>query len=1058
MKKFMKKVLSIIICICMIIPTTIPLAITTQAANTGTVVINGAIHFGITSIPYVGKGLDGMFGPMINKAFGIPTTGSISKQIGEISKQINELSVKIDNNHQELLNQVYKNELNDYYRCITRIQSQTKLYYDQLQAIEKDFESQNDNDDVYLEAIKIATISDSIYGTFSDYLIDLNDAYQYLSGEANGMDDGLLTLIYKAYCNDAVLGGEAGYLAYKNVSDIVNCIQKAYFIASMVEYASCYVGENYSVYKNLNAKDTKGDFENYAKFKTNLSNVKGSLNRLNKDYGALFGGSLEDLNNNYYCKEAEIDSVITGGIVGSYNSYLENVRYFYIDGVNYATKPAKVDYLPLENEVKFISATDYGYKNETISKNDAWYNSVRKIGDGYSQAVNVSIKKGLNSDKLNKLINHISNSELFGTNDSNTLTIQQALENYGFSFKDCDKFIEGKDASKIKKLFCTKAESTGSNETYNVNYSEHTDQTAQADVYGADLNATIVSQKGNLSKKYNLYEYSYHGEKAVYKTSGYDDIIAINFQTYKNIDNEKQFESFITDIANGNNYAGVKIILNDDLNLSKYDYNLMWQDSNYKKEFCGTFDGNNHTIKNFSFINSPEHRVALFRTTGEGAVIKNLNFENVNISGIANKNGYAAVIGYANGNTTIDNVTIKSGNITGYKYVAGMIGESNRGKKMTITNCTNNATITSTDTDAAGMIANSGEIYISNCINNGAVTANKGAAGGISGYLGNRDKDPYFYVENCKNTASITGDDCTAGICANLESDKGDTKIIGNENTGAIKNISKRSAGGIVGRTYAGGLFKDNKNSGNVENIVTSNGEAGGILGYNQDDYIKIENNSNSGNITAVTSTGGIAGWLGDRDHDKQCDIIGNSNSGKIKSSSSDAGGIIGAISTDNKNHQVSNNSNTGYISAERQAGGIVGYMAGGGMFESNKNRSDVFSNSQNAGGIVGSIQDDLCEFKKSDVDAKAVVGNPRMIVDYKYLVKAKNTDMHAGKICGWDGKRKSNISSDTLSSSIFGEGSTVIIVSMVAVLVAAGVVIIIVYKKRKQNANLAAE
>lgn len=1055
MKKFMKKVISIIICVCMIIPTTIPATITAEAGTTETV-LNGAIHFGIGQIPYVGKALDGMFGPLITKSLGIPSLGSLSKQLKEISAKIDKLSIQIDENHNELLAQLYKDKINNYNNLITSVKAQTSRYYMQLSEIEKDFDpNSKDSNDKYLEAISIAEVSDGILSDFSTYLNNLNELYYYITGTGTGMREGLLVMIYKANCSDAALAGEAGIMANDSIEDIVACIQNAYYIASLVLYSGIYVADNPTAYESLAKDDPNGNFSNYKMFEKNKKSFAGSLNLLNKNYGDMFGCVSEGENENYYCDEVKIDSEITDGVIGDYNKMLKQVWFYYINKTDFSVSPAVVEYIPLDTQLMFNSALPNGYENKR--EKDYYEKERNKIEqtNSYKNVTNKYLNSTLTNAQIKKIITHFSNNEYLGTAEDD-ITLEDALKNYGFDFANIDKYAKDNNLpSDAKKIILTKFDvCTDIRKVHVYNF-------------GPDLGESANLASANFEKKNLLYNTHYEygrnvmGQRTsdlVYESGGYSDIVNFYFQKVTPINSLSDFKKFEKSIADGTTYTNEKIVLNVDLDLSKYDYESVWQDSNYKKEFCGIFEGNNHTIKNFSFTNSLEHRVALFRTTGEGAVIRNLNFENINISGAANKNGYAAVIGYANGNTTIDNVTIKSGKITGYKYVAGMIGESNRGKKMTITNCTNNATITSTDTDAAGMIANSGEIYISNCINNGAVTANKGAAGGISGYLGNRDKDPYFCVENCKNTASITGDDCTAGICANLESDKGNTKIIGNENTGAIKNISKRSAGGIVGRTYAGGLFKDNKNSGNVENLATSNGEAGGILGYNQDDYIKIENNLNSGNITAVSSTGGIAGWLGDRDHDKQCDIIGNSNSGEIKSSSSDAGGIIGVISTDNKNHQVSNNSNTGYVAAERQAGGIVGYMAGGGLFESNKNRSNVTSNSQNAGGIVGSIQDDLCEFKKSDVDATAVVGNQRMIDDYKYLVKAKNTDMHAGKICGWDGKRKSNISSDTLSSSIFGAGSAVIIVSMVAVLVAGGVVIAIVYKKRKQNVNLAAE
>lgn len=480
------------------------------------------------------------------------------------------------------------------------------------------------------------------------------------------------------------------------------------------------------------------------------------------------------------------------------------------------------------------------------------------------------------------------------------------------------------------------------------------------------------------------------------------------------------------------------------------DLNKYWTDANYKKKFMGHFNGYGHTIKNVTFTSS-EHRVGLFRSTDEGALIENLNLENVNISASADKKGYAALIGYANGDLTVKNVNIKSGTVSGYKYVGGLVGEANDDCKMIFSNCTNSADITSSGADAGGMAGNIGEFFIIGCENNGNVTAKMGSAGGMVGYT---DKDAQ--AKRCRNCGAITAEDCAGGICGFIESDSRFSTFKANINTGSILSETKGSAGGIVGNTHAGGAYIQNKNSGSVESKCDSE-NAGGILGRNQDDPILFKRNSNDGNITGIAHTGGIAGSLGDHDHDKVVSLISNTNSGTITATSTsmgDAGGIIGAIRTDNQNHKISHNSNYGSVNAERQAGGIVGWMEGGGTFDSNRNGGNIVSVSQNAGGIVGNIEDDECEFKNTtlydgyagvNIDLKSDKANK-----HEYVVTTKNKDKHAGKICGWDGNKDAVINSDTLLASIFGEGNIIVITAMFALLIAAAVIILVVYKKRK--------
>lgn len=500
---------------------------------------------------------------------------------------------------------------------------------------------------------------------------------------------------------------------------------------------------------------------------------------------------------------------------------------------------------------------------------------------------------------------------------------------------------------------------------------------------------------------------------------------------------------FLRSVSYGTTYEGKNIMLVNDIDMSGVSLESYWSNGNYKNEFKGHFDGNNKTIKNLN-LSSSEHRVAMFRTTGEGAFIENIVFENLKISNSSSeKNGSASVVGYANGKTYVDNVTV-NGVITGYKYAAGIIGEANKSTKVMITNCTNNANITSTNNDAGGMVAYSGEYYIAGCTNNGLITANSGSAGGMSGYLGDRDKDKKSYVKNCVNNGEIIANNRNAGgICGHVDSDNIYSKFYNNKNNAKVTSLAGGSAGGIVGWTAGGGVYNGNANIANIEAKGSDGYRAGGIIGGNQDDAILMKKNTNSGNIVANGLAGGIAGYLGDRDSSPAHSVLNNTNTGSVTSKQSDAGGIVGGMVTDGPIGQlikVNNNINKGAINASKQAGGIVGYMYGEGEFQNNTSQADVTAG-EAAGGIVGRNQDDPVEFKNSNVSGT--------IKGTKYT----------GKICGWDGKRGKSINSDTLFGSIFGDGNVVIIIAMASLIFAAGVVIIIiVFKKKKQNANLANE
>lgn len=529
------------------------------------------------------------------------------------------------------------------------------------------------------------------------------------------------------------------------------------------------------------------------------------------------------------------------------------------------------------------------------------------------------------------------------------------------------------------------------------------------------------------------------------------------------ISTKDELISFLRNVGFGNTYKGKHIILKNDIDMESVDPESYWSSSDRKNSFEGHFNGNGKTISNFTFSSSG-HRVGLFRTAGNGALIENLNFSNVNISATANMDAYAALVGYATGSyLTVKNVQIISGSISGYNYVAGIVGEAYDNTAINIINCVNNASVTSKNTEAAGIAGNVGSFYIYGCVNNGVITAGNGAAGGMVGYIGNEFPDETSYAAGCRNTGSVTGYYCAGGICGRIYSNSKYSRFIGNENRGSVTVVAKGSAGGIVGWTEGGGTYINNINSGAVECKATDKiHAAGGILGGNYKLSIQFEGNRNSGRITGNDRVGGIAGYLGykgsdDDPADKIVLIHSNSNSGRVVSSGGDAGGIVGAVSTDHPQHEIFFNTNSGSITGKKSTGGIIGWMAGGGLFDSNTNRENVTSTSGDAGGIVGVVEDDKCEFKNSRVGSPYVCKGSapsRMLDDYDYIIRSENTSKHSGKICGWDGKRKATVNSDTLIASIFGNGNVIVIAVLSVLLIAAAVIFAVVYKKRKKVKN----
>ena len=260
------------------------------------------------------------------------------------------------------------------------------------------------------------------------------------------------------------------------------------------------------------------------------------------------------------------------------------------------------------------------------------------------------------------------------------------------------------------------------------------------------------------------------------------------------IRSEKDFENFAKNCSLDTWSVGKEVILTTDIKLSKFSPIPV---------FGGTFDGREHTISGIKFDKNGS-KTGLFRTLGEGAVIKNLTAEvNLVPGGTGSKAG--GIAGVNNGK--IINCTFK-GAVKAVSYVGGIAGQ------------------------------NSG--IISECVSSGNIYG-KHYVGGIAG----------------QNTGTITS--CTNGSAINTRVEKTTfdienidlENIISTENTIEITDI-----GGIAG--YSSGIIQSCKNSGTVGySHVGYN--VGGIVGR-QNGY--LSGCENTGEIYGRKDVGGIAGQL----------------------------------------------------------------------------------------------------------------------------------------------------------------------------------------------------
>jgi len=260
------------------------------------------------------------------------------------------------------------------------------------------------------------------------------------------------------------------------------------------------------------------------------------------------------------------------------------------------------------------------------------------------------------------------------------------------------------------------------------------------------------------------------------------------------------------------------------------------------KVFAGTFDGGNYKISNLTGTFTVSY-VGLFGKVDQGAVLKNINLENVNITGtgtiaIGSLAGVVAVnctvqncqssgvitadptkgwqngglIGYLRvGNTGTTTITKchSSVNISSYRQVGGLIGwcaYGDAGATVLIEDCyatgnvtcpTNPASSTSWAGQAGGFVGyfdnSGGNITVQKCYSTGNVEAAAGLTdiGGFVGYYGGPSTQ---VIQNCYATGTVNAAGCpyVGGFAGTL--------------AGATTIQNCYATGAVTGGTFVGGL------------------------------------------------------------------------------------------------------------------------------------------------------------------------------------------------------------------------------------------------------------
>lgn len=321
-----------------------------------------------------------------------------------------------------------------------------------------------------------------------------------------------------------------------------------------------------------------------------------------------------------------------------------------------------------------------------------------------------------------------------------------------------------------------------------------------------------------------------------------------------NISTEEDLFAFKNSLDNEEQYDGITVNLLNDIEISEgTDYvSPCSNDPNIDVYFCGTFNGNNHTISNLNMVTSDNSTVSFLPYISD-ATIKDLTLSDVTIEN--GKTRTAAFVPasmgddkFINCHLTGDSLIKADPNFSGnWNYIAGFVAD-NYYCSLEIRDCTIGEDVSIIGTTNA---------------------ANYRVAGGFVAYIRDKSYTTDTLISNCVNRASVESSYIASGIVGTVTSNSSyhnsltidDCINYGNITASVNGNGTKRMAG-ILAESFSWSTVYIDRCANHGD--ITVNGSclsgSGGIAG--EVAYCAIQNTYNTGTITALNSNtlGGIVG------------------------------------------------------------------------------------------------------------------------------------------------------------------------------------------------------
>ena len=189
-------------------------------------------------------------------------------------------------------------------------------------------------------------------------------------------------------------------------------------------------------------------------------------------------------------------------------------------------------------------------------------------------------------------------------------------------------------------------------------------------------------------------------------------------------------------------------VLMDDIDLSSYtgtEFNLIGV---IEMPFSGVFEGNHHTISNFTFTDPTGYPVGLFGVVkGQDAGIQNLSMINAHVVGNKSVGIIAGVL-----TQTVATHCMVSGTVSGELQVGGIAGVFSHTE---VTDCYSNANVSGTER-VGGFVGFCFASEISNCYSTGSV-AGSDLIGGLVGQYSSRMLSNCYWDIGRSNQQNMCG-------------------------------------------------------------------------------------------------------------------------------------------------------------------------------------------------------------------------------------------------------------------------------------------------------------